>query len=159
MKIIFTEDIREVAQATEMSNQLLNEPEFYRQIESHQKFDDSNISPAVIAGLMKDSTLEFKIEIFHPQFLDAIKYRKTFAYTDGNFPNTLFLNAKKLDREVEDIAATIIHEAIHALDEELEDYNFGHGNNKAKGKDNTAPYWIGHLAYRMLTRKEPEFVG
>lgn len=152
MKIIFNEDIQEVALATEMSNRLLTDDSFYSQIASHPKFDDSNASPEVISLLLKNSNLEFKIVLFHPHFFDAFKYRKTFAYTDGNFPNTLFLNGKKLDREIEDIAATIIHEAIHALDEETEDYSFGHGNNKAIGKDNTAPYWIGHLAYKMLTQ-------
>lgn len=83
-----------------------------------------------------------------------IKYRKTFAYTDGRFPNTLFLNFKKLDREIEDIAATIIHESIHALDDAEATYTFGHGNNSSAGKDNTAPYWIGNLAYRILKNNQ-----
>ena len=150
MKIIFNEDIAAVKSATDKSNDLLKNAEFYKAIANHPNFDLSTASPAIIAGLLDKSDLEFKVEIFYPSILQAIKYRKTFAYSDERYPNTLFLNFKKLDREVEDIAATIIHESIHALDEVDEEYSFGHGNNSSVGKENTAPYWIGNLAYQIL---------
>lgn len=150
MKIIFNENLAGVKSATDKSNELLKMEEFYKAISDHPNFDLSNASPKIIAELLKKSDLEFKVEIFYPNIIQSIKHRKTFAYTDSRFPNTLFLNFKKLDREIEGIAATIIHESIHALDDAEENYTFGHGNNSPKGKHNTAPYWIGNLAYRML---------
>jgi len=150
MKITFNENLAGVKSATNKSNELLKMEEFYKAISDHPNFDLSNASPKIIAELLNNSDLEFKVEIFYPNAFQSIKYRKTFAYTDSRFPNTLFLNFKKLDREIEDIAATIIHESIHALDDAEENYTFGHGNNSPRGKDNTAPYWIGNLAYRML---------
>lgn len=150
MKIIFNENLAGVKSATDKSNELLKNDEFYKAISDHPNFDLSTASPKIIADLLKKSDLEFKVEIFYPNAFQSIKYRKTFAYTDERFPNTLFLNFKKLDREIEDIAATIIHESIHALDDAEETYTFGHGNNSPKGKDNTAPYWIGNLAYQIL---------
>ncbi len=151
MKILFNDDIIIVKSAVEKSNGLLNNVDFFNEISNHPSFDLSTASPKIIADLMKHSNLEFKIEIFYPNVLLVLfKYRKTFAYTDGQFPNTLFLNFKKLNREVESIAATIIHESIHALDDAEDTYTFGHGNNSPIGKDNTAPYWIGNLAYKML---------
>lgn len=150
MKIIFNENLAGVKSATDKTNELLKNAEFYKAIANHPNFDLSTASPNIIADLLEKSDLEFKVEIFYPNVFQSIKYRKTFAYTDERFPNTLFLNYKKLDREIEDISATIIHESIHALDDAEETYTFGHGNNRTVGKDNTAPYWIGNLAYRIL---------
>ncbi|MCX6307220.1 MAG: hypothetical protein NT040_19820 [Bacteroidetes bacterium] len=150
MIIIFNDEHTRVKAATALSNGILKNPVFFKAISDHPSFDLSTASPQIIADLMAKSDLEFKIEIFYPNVLQSIKYRKTFAFTDGRFPNTLFLNFKKLERETEDIAATIIHESIHALDDAAENETFGHGNNSAVGKENTAPYWIGNLAYRML---------
>lgn len=150
MKIIFNDENLNIQQAVQMANSILKNEDFYEKIRQISKFDLSTATPYVIADLIANSNLEFKIELFYPSGWKAMKYRKTFAYTDGNYPNTLFLNLKKLDREIEDIAATIIHEGIHALDNECINYTFGHGNNSSIGKDNTAPYWIGNLAYQIL---------
>lgn len=155
MKVIFADENAYVQKATTMANTILGNEEFYQKIRQQEKFDLSTAKPSIIAELIKSSGLEFKVELFYPSGWRAIKYRNTFAYTDPNYPNTLFLNLKKLDREIEDIAATIIHECIHALDQEAVDYTFGHGNNSPKGKENTAPYWIGNLAYKLL-KNDPE---
>jgi hypothetical protein len=150
MKITFNDEHPSVEQATMMANSVLKNEDFYDRIRQVPKFDLSTATSAIIADLIINTNLEFKVELFYPSGWRAIKYRKTFAYTDGNYPNTLFLNLKKLDREIEDIAATIVHESIHALDDECIEYTFGHGNNSSIGKDNTAPYWIGNLAYQIL---------
>lgn len=150
MNVNFNDEDQRVQEATQMANSILKNETFYDNIRRKEKFDLSTASPSIIANLILNSTLVFKVELFYPSGWRAIKYRKTFAYTDENYPNTLFLNLKKLDREIEDIAATIIHEGIHALDEEAIEYTFGHGNNSSVGKDNTAPYWIGNLAYKIL---------
>jgi hypothetical protein len=150
MKITFNDEHKNVQQAVQMANLVLANDDFYARIRQVTKFDLSTAAPAIIADLIKNSRLDFKVELFYPSGWRAIKYRKTFAYTDEIYLNTLFLNLRKLDREIEDIAATIIHESIHALDDECLEYTFGHGNNSSKGKDNTAPYWIGNLAYQIL---------
>lgn len=150
MKITFNDEHKNVQQAVQMANSVLANEDFYARIRQVTKFDLSTATPAIIADLINNSSLDFKVELFYPSGWRAIKYRKTFAYTDGNYPNTLFLNLKKIDREIQDIAATIIHESIHALDDECIEYTFGHGNNSSIGKDHTAPYWIGNLAYQIL---------
>lgn len=150
MKIIFNENLAGVKAAVDKANELLKKIEFYKAISDHSNFELSTASPKIVADLLEQSILDLKVEIFYPNILLAIKYRKTFAFTDERCPNTLFLNFKKLDREIEDIAATIIHEIIHVIDDNEEVYTFGHGNNSPNGKNNTAPYWIGNLAYRIL---------
>ncbi len=150
MNVIFNGSNSNVKVAIEMANSILLNPKFYQKIRAKSKFDLSTASPQIIANLIQGSSLEFEVDLFYPSGWRAIKYGKTFAYTDHQYPNTLFLNLKKLKRNPENITATIIHESIHALDHECSEYTFGHGNNSAKGKGDTAPYWIGNLANRIL---------
>ncbi len=151
MRIIFNERNRTVERATEMSNEILQNNSFFQEISNHPSFDFSTASPATIADLMRNSNFEFHVEFFYPNLLNRLsKFKKTLAYTDKRYPDTLFLNVRKLRRSPESIAATIIHEIVHALDRQATEYTFGHGNNSSVGKGNSAPYWIGNLAYRML---------
>lgn len=150
MKITFFDEHEIVQKAVQMANSILTNDNFYARIRLEDKFELCSTSPKIIADLIFNSSLEFKVQLYNPKGLRAVKYRRTLAYTDNNYPNTLFLNLKKIDREIEDIAATIIHESIHALDDECIEHTFGHGNNNSRGKENTAPYWIGDLAYQIL---------
>lgn len=139
-----------IQEAVNQSNRILNNPDFYIAIAQHEAFDMSNLSPKQIAEMLQLSSLKFEIRLFDPQGLKGLKYRKTFAYTDKDYPNTLFLNKDKLNRKSEEIAKTIVHEAVHALDNAEDKGRFGHGNNRSEGKKNTAPYWIANLAYTMF---------
>ncbi|MFT4612405.1 MAG: hypothetical protein ACJA1H_002176 [Glaciecola sp.] len=150
MIIIFKDKHSKVEAATALANSVLKNPMFYDEIRKKNHFDLSTASPSIIADLIKQSNLEFIIDLFYPSGWRAFKYRKTLAFTDRRFPNTLFFNMKKLRRSPKNIAATIIHECLHFLDNEAIEYTFGHGNNSSKGKQNTAPYWIGNLAHKLL---------
>ena len=142
--------------AVQKANELLTNPAFFIKISDHKQFDYTHWPSADIANEMTKSTLEFKVTIFHKRWLDG--YGKTLAYTDAAYPNTLFLNNHRLNREVEEVAASIIHESVHALDDSLrkasgklaDDPWFGHGDDSSVGKENSAPYWIDQLAYEML---------
>ena len=152
MKILLRDEHPTVANAVEKANFILRDAEFYQEIRKKERFDMSTATPGEIASYLETLELLFEVILFKPQTLfERIKYRKTYAYTDHNYPNMLFINELKLEREEESIAATIIHESIHALDHAVEDYTFGHGSNRAHNKENTAPYWIGNLAYKILT--------
>ena len=154
MKITFNGEEFVVLQAVLEANAVLKNSEFYEIVAQHDQFDMANISPALIAGLMEASNLQFNVEVFRPTIFNFFKYYKTYAYTDGAYPNTLFLNANKLNRQPAEIAATIIHETVHAVNNTTS-YEFGHGDNTSVGKENTAPYWIGNLAYLLLTGNRP----
>ena len=66
------------------------------------------------------------------------------AYVQGNNPKTIYINERKLNRSEASIAATIAHEYIHVLDNYTPE-SFGHGDNYASGKDNSAPYYFGQV--------------
>jgi hypothetical protein len=154
MQVEYTGDHPIVREAVTEANRLLKDQSFLEEIAARPTFDMSTASPATIAELIRSSSLRFVVQLFSPRGVNKVRYRKTFAYTDGRYPNTLFLNEAKLDREMADVAATIIHEAIHALDDSEPGYQFGHGSNSPRGKENTAPYWIGNRAYQLLTAGE-----
>lgn len=151
MHVVSHTDHPAVVQATVLANQLLVRPDFYQGIAQHPPFDLSTATPAQIADVLQKSTLTFAVELFYPGLLGGLtRYRRTLAYTSSRYPNTLFLNSRKLKRPAEAIAATIVHECVHAADDAETTYTFGHGNNSSVGKANTAPYWIGNYAYRLL---------
>lgn len=61
MKILFNENLPSVKSATDLSNELLKNDEFYKAISAHPNFDLSTASPKIIADLFKKSDLEFKV--------------------------------------------------------------------------------------------------
>lgn len=153
IKLIDQDENIKVTDAVRMANELLTGDVLYARIRSKEKFELSTATPMEIADLMEASNLEFMVDFFYPSGWRRIKYAKTLAYTDHQYPNTLFLNLRKLKRSSEQIASTIIHESIHALDHSS-DFTFGHGNNSSKGKSETAPYWIGNEAYKILMKSD-----
>lgn len=151
MEITCKINIEKVLLATKYANDILQNEDFYERISNKDSFDMSDATPKQISRFLKESDLEFVVKPFKPRGIaNKIKYRKTLALTDRRYPNTLFLNVNKLNREAESIAATIIHESIHALDNSVKEFSFGHGDNDASGKGNTAPWWIGNQTYKIL---------
>ena len=67
-------------------------------------------------------------------------WSKAIASTTGN---VISLNSRKMNRSIESIANTLIHEYCHVI-------NYGHGNNSPIGKENSVPYWVGNKFERML---------
>ncbi len=59
------------------------------------------------------------------------------------------LNARKLQRSIDELVATLVHECVHVVDT-VPGMSFGHGNNFANGKKLTAPYRIGKIAQDLV---------
>jgi hypothetical protein len=130
-----------VAQA----NDVLGNNEFYKRIAKKDDFTYTDESPKDIAGWIKESTLTVTVRVYKGK-----PGSPTTAYVDPKFPNTIFLNSRKLGRDTPKIVNTIIHECVHTVDRSLTNARFGHGDNRRRGKRNSAPYWIGRLAERIL---------
>ncbi len=144
---------KKIIECIELCNGILKDDRFYDEIKLKSGFDMTEATPTQVADYMKDSDVIFMVKFFKPRGLrKRLKYRKTNAYTNKKYPNQLFLNTRKLNRSKERISATIIHESVHAVDNQVKEFDFGHGDNDSTGKGNTAPYWIGRLAYKYLKR-------
>lgn len=136
-------------QAFERAQEVLDNPMFWEAIESEPKFEHTKVSPREIAKLLKETNHLITIIDWKPLGLQAqIRYRKTNALTESK--DVIKMNVLKDYREVIDIAGTIIHEGVHAIDQAHPYLNFGHKGNKEKENKNTAPYCIGNLAIRIL---------
>ncbi|MEI6243111.1 MAG: hypothetical protein WCP39_06880 [Chlamydiota bacterium] len=68
----------------------------------------------------------------------------------------IYLNERKLPgKSFPSLVSTLVHESIHILDRNPTVRTFGHGNNFAKGKENTAPYRLQSIAERIATLHQP----
>lgn len=137
-----------VTEALVLVRSLLDRADFYAKIAAHDRFDYANATPAQIAALLRESNAAVTIVGYSPR-----RRSKVLAYEDARYPGTVFLNVRRLDRSPESVAATIVHECVHAVDSQHATLDFGHGKNGARGKENTAPYFIDAIAYEMLATK------
>ncbi len=150
MKIINDVDHPKIHLSVRCANELLKNPFFHERICGKPYFDRTTARPGHLSKLIQDSNMVFRVTTFKPKgIVERIRFKKTLALTDNRYPGRLFLNENKLNHSTEHIAATIIHESIHALDQ-ISTVSFGRGDDRGQGKGNTAPYWIGNLAYRIL---------
>ncbi|HVG28294.1 MAG TPA: hypothetical protein VM864_01105 [Pyrinomonadaceae bacterium] len=127
------------------ANDVLGNDDFYKRIAKKADFTYTDESPKDIAGWVKESTLTVTVRLYPGK-----PGSTTTAYVSSKYPNTIFLNSRKLGRDTPKIVNTIVHECVHSVDRSLPDARFGHGNNRRRGKQNSAPYWIGSLAERIL---------
>jgi len=71
-------------------------------------------------------------------------HRRVLGRFRPAFPERIELSTRRLRRPFKSIVNTIIHEFIHALDDQMTDESFGHGSNSRK--PSAAPYRVGSLA-------------
>lgn len=132
-----------VSRAVKLANRMFSNNNFYSKISKGQQFDMSDISNKELANLLKISFHRYDIEVklWKPWWY----FSRAIAMFDKRKPNTIFLNARKLQRSDESILGSIAHEFVHLVDNKAIG-SFGHGNNYRRGKENTAPYKIGTIA-------------
>jgi hypothetical protein len=84
-------------------------------------------------------------------------FSKAVAMTKGG--GVIYFNERKLpQKSFESLVSTLIHESVHLIDRDPKVMSFGHGNNYAKGKENTAPYKLQDIAERIAKAAAPTFV-
>jgi hypothetical protein len=111
---------------------------------------DAKHIKGLLLSFFKDHFKFVSVDIYYPKW----RWSKAIGYTTGE--RTIFINGYRLPYLADsDILELLTHELIHILDAEDRTHSFGHGNNKAKGKENTAPYWIGSfIAEKSFKNKE-----
>ena len=137
-----------------MAHDLLTSSDrFYNLIAEKASFDMATCKPKFISEQLRENYNHLRIEV-HTYYK---KFTRALAYFDPRYPNRIYINAAKLGRSLGSIAASVVHEIIHLLDKFIKGEYFGHGDNSAKGKQNTAPYWIDNLAEALVDGKKPDF--
>jgi len=145
MSVIYTGNKQKIIDAVDYVNDLFEDEKFWLEISEKDMFDNTSHSPSDIAILMKGKTDNVEVKLYRPRWP---RHRKTNAYTSISYPNILFLNSKKLWRNIGSMVNTIVHEHVHSVDYTDGEPNieYGHGSQSSAGKNNAAPYWIGNLA-------------
>jgi hypothetical protein len=140
----------QVREAVILSNDLLDNIQFYRSIAHHPYFDLADITPGSIADLMLLTGINMHIELYY-----ALCPLKNYdGYDDTDDPTAIHINVWKLDRSPASICNTIIHSCVHAVNAYHSKYHFGHGDLPLQARENTAPYWIGALAQQMVSKED-----
>ena len=99
---------------------------------------------AMMQRLIREECITY--EVYKPWWI----FSRAIGYFDPAEPFTIHVNFYKLRKmSVHNVVANIVHEFVHVADHQDDKHYFGHGSNYRKGKENTAPYWIGNLAYEL----------
>jgi hypothetical protein len=132
-----------------VNNLFSSNQDFWKEVLNHTDvFLMSNINGSMIHNFYFASNLVVSVDTFKSKWV----FSKSNGYTKPSHPNLVFLNTRRFNRSEASIAATIIHETVHCLDNTLPDYHFGPGDNTyTPEKDACAPQWISNLAYKYLS--------
>ncbi len=130
-----------------LANAVTSHKGFYERIAAKTepfdaKFTDKEVTPAALAEILYSSPVIVNVKI-------KKAWRRVLGWTYLGKPENVYLNVRRLDRPVSEIASTLIHEWVHAVDA-THPLSFHHGNNKPAGKGNSAPYWIDKLAGEII---------
>jgi hypothetical protein len=146
----FPNSSRMVTAAIAVAETVLDDRRFYAQISEHADFDFTTVTPARVGALIKRHRGAAKVA------LGKIGFR-AYASTSGG---VFTINVRKLmswrgdpKRSIPSLVGTLVHEYVHIVDNATEE-DFGHGDNYAAGKENSAPYWIGELAVDFANEQE-----
>ena len=156
MDIIYSGKNKKVIEASEFVNELFQLDEFWDELGKVNQFDYSDLSTQEIVARIKNCTTSLNIRLYRPKW----RWSKANAYVTAKYPNTLFLNSRKLWRSTSSLVNTIVHESVHIADygDDDQKISFGHGSNSAKGKENSAPYWIGLKASDFFENTDDDLV-
>ena len=141
-------------EAVVIVNSLLRSEEFYDNIAAWHGFDLADTDPKHIAKLIRDANIDMCVDLYYAMS----PFKNIDGYDDLENPSTIHVNIWKLDRPIASLCNTLVHGCVHAVNAHNDNYYFGHGNMYSKGKENTAPYWIGAMAQRMISNDESTFV-
>lgn len=129
-------DLKVVKQLAELGNCIVMKERFYDEITKHKQFDYTKDSSEIVAN---------KLSLYTPVVLTTYKkyFTKTIAYRNVG-SNVLYLNVVKLgSTPTKERLNTIWHERSHVA-------GYGHGDNYAKGKENSVPYGTGSMAEKYF---------
>jgi len=160
MTVIYNGKNEKVNECVEFINDLFGSDLLFDSISSKRdSFTHTEYEPKRISDLMKMDKNKTIIKLYKSRN----PFTRSNAYVSPKHKNTLFLNTRKLWRNKQEIINTIVHECVHVVDySENGKIDFGHGNNYSKGKENSAPYWIGNKAkefYLDSLKSEIEIEG
>ena len=137
---------QKIIKAISEANKILSNEEFYKRIESIQKFDNTSYTGQQIVKEMKAI-----------KTIEVTEYYKKHTKTNAKTQTEICMNTAKLDRysdELKNLASlvnTLIHESVHAVDWLTnKHWDYTHKGQKEEIPPISAPYIIGAIAESMV---------
>lgn len=143
-----------IIKAVQMAEKFFNHPTALRDIVlSRKSCEYSTASPDELLHIMQLFWSGYTVTIYSETIRNWLGFRKStpvLAYTTSS--KSLVLIENNLNRSLQSIAGTIIHELTHNADFANPRHSFGHGDNSSHRKETTFPYYIGYAGKAWLER-------
>lgn len=107
VRLIYLGQVKKIKSAVDKANQILNNPEFYDQIRGYKKFDNTDLSPDVIADLMEENSHEIVID------LSFLMLTSSAVVTSSSHITVSYWN---FSNDLPSAVNTLIHETVNAMD-------------------------------------------
>lgn len=107
VRLIYLGQVTKVRSAVNKANEILSNPEFYDQIRGYKKFDNTDLSPEVIADLMEENSHEININ------LSFLMLTSSAAVTSSS---NITLSYWNFSKDLPSAVNTLIHETVNAMD-------------------------------------------
>jgi hypothetical protein len=148
MKLIFKGSQTNIIDAVNKANEILSNNAFWEQVEKLPQFDNTKLTPAQIADILRTSDQEIQIKTywsFNP-------FRPRTCVNATTVSATLIkINTRCFSDDLKTAVNTLVHESTHAADFLDGKWDFTHVDNSNDGEeDNTAPWAIGQLAEKFV---------
>jgi hypothetical protein len=137
---------RQLHEAMKKAEELLKSgSEFLKTVEKINHFAMTNLSGAELVQVFQRASVQIHVQLYRPTWLFSRALGYSIKETD-----VVYINYLKLRRPHSSLVATIIHEALHALNHYDEIHQFGHRDNHSQGKDDTASYKLDAIAEAII---------
>ena len=119
-----------------------------------EQFDMTTATSDHVANSIRDFLVEndIFINVYYPKW----RWSKAIGYFSVNNPTTINVNGYKLNRSTASFVSNFYHELTHMVSASDNIYSYDHGSNNPTGKENTAPYAIGDIAYWLIDEEHKE---
>jgi hypothetical protein len=138
VRLTYPGRVKKAKAAVDKANEILRNPEFYDQIRGYKKFDNTDLSPEVIANLMEERSHEIIVDL---------SFLMLMANASTHSPNRITLSFWNFSKDLPSAVNTLIHETVNAMDRLHSTIQDKPMENKARP---TAPWVIGAIAEIMV---------
>ena len=145
--IVYSGSDKLVKDAVETANKLLDgERGFYTSV-ANFKYEMTSCTSNQIVNALRNVHCKYDIKL--KMFYHWNPFSKMKAVFNPRKPLQIKINKWQMRRVKHSIVGSIVHEYIHAVDNQYYHLEFGHGHNKSGGKSKTAPYMIGLISKNL----------
>lgn len=138
VRLLYPGKVRKARAAVDKANEILRNPEFYDQIRGYKKFDNTDLSPEVIATIMEEQSHVININLSYLMLTSN-------AHTHSS--SRIHLSYWNFSNDLPSAVNTLIHETVNAVDRL---HSMLHQKPLEHKIRPTAPWVIGAIAEIMV---------